>query len=58
MTIRPTGPQPQHPQAKIAIFLAYLFDTAHPDLITTVMNKTRCPRHLYVLATQLMKGHK
>ena len=58
MTILPTGPCPTHPDAKTALFLANLLDGAPPNLITKVINATHCPRPLYVLAVQLMKGYK
>jgi hypothetical protein len=58
MTVHPTGPRPTHPDAQIAIWLAVLLDGAPPNLITKVINQTRCNRRLFVLATKLMKGYK
>lgn len=54
----PAGFQPKHPDAKLALRLAALLDGAPPDLITKVLNNSACPRPLFVLAVQLMKGHR
>jgi hypothetical protein len=60
MNVRPTGPRPTHPDARNAIWLAHLLDGAPPGLITKVLNETnnKCPRPLFILATELMKGNK
>ena len=42
-----------HPKAALAVRLSVMLHGAHPDLITTVLHRSGCPRPLFVLASVL-----
>lgn len=48
----------KHPQAQLAIWLAYHLKDAESEHITRILNESKCPRHLFVLASVLMAATK
>lgn len=47
-----------HPEAQLAIWLAYHLKDASSDHVTKILNESGCNRRLFVLASVLMAATK